>query len=549
MKAKKVIVTQPQVELPGSFRSLRLGARRSAAVRPDEKVTVTVRLRRRQRRSDAKRLLTVDEWYSVYRASKVTRRSLSRSAFTASFGAGEADLDVLVDFAKRSGLSVDSVSISRRNVVLTGPAELIQAAFGAEMAYYELDAEIYRGREGSIFVPRSIMHVIDGVFGLDTRRMARRSSDTTVGAALTPPNVAQLYSFPNSGDASGQMIGCLEFGSSGYRPVDVQNYFNAPGFRTPHVVDVGINGSSNVPGVNRQADAEVIADICVAGSVAQGADIAVYFSTWDEQGWVQAISTAVHPDPGQPAPTVLSISWVWPELVAAFTPDVFQWSAAAIKAVSDTLQEAAMLTESVTVLAATGDWGSDGGVGDTRAHVCYPASDPWVTACGGTTIRSVVGLAPSEQTWSQPAGATGGGISGVFQLPSWQAQTGVPKSANDNRSIGRGIPDVAGNVGPYVFLLNGITTTVGGTSVATPLYAALVALINAALGKRLGFLNPLLYTTEDPTVFRDIADGVSNSFRDAVGYTSGPGWDACTGLGVVNGIQLLNAARKRLGNG
>jgi hypothetical protein len=75
---------------------------------------------------------------------------------------------------------------------------------------------------------------------------------------------------------------------------------------------------------------------------------------------------------------------------------------------------------------------------------------------------------------------------------------------------------------------------------AAPLYAALVALMNASLGTHLGWLNLKLYSVPYAAVFRDIKDGGSNA-DDAPGYTAGPGWDACTGLGSVNGAALMYA--------
>lgn len=196
----------------------------------------------------------------------------------------------------------------------------------------------------------------------------------------------------------------------------------------------------------------------------------------------------------------------------------------------------------VTVFAATGDWGSSSGFTDGKALVWYPPSDPYVTACGGTTISNVSGSSFTETTWAD----TGGGISDVFPLPSWQQGIGVPPSANDNHT-GRGIPDVAGNADPasgYLITLNGEQSAIGGTSAVSPLYAGLIALINSVRTRPVGYLNPKLYSYgKIPAlkVFRDINDGVSNASNGAPGYKSGPGWDACTGWGSIDGDALLRA--------
>ena len=92
----------------------------------------------------------------------------------------------------------------------------------------------------------------------------------------------------------------------------------------------------------------------------------------------------------------------------------------------------------------------------------------------------------------------------------------------------------------YTITFDGTTEPVGGTSAVAPLYAGLVALLNASLGEPVGYLNPRLYSLRGGVVFREVDDGVSNASGGAPGYTSGPGWNACTGLGSINGHVLLS---------
>jgi kumamolisin len=134
--------------------------------------------------------------------------------------------------------------------------------------------------------------------------------------------------------------------------------------------------------------------------------------------------------------------------------------------------------------------------------------------------------------WNELAnteGATGGGVSDVFPLPSWQSAAGVPPSANSNHHVGRGVPDVAGDADPstgYVTRVDGSPDVIGGTSAVAPLWAGLVALINQSVGEPVGFINPLLYEAGDASGdFHDITSGNNGA------YSAGPGWDACTGLG------------------
>jgi len=317
---------------------------------------------------------------------------------------------------------------------------------------------------------------------------------------------------------------------------------NAP---VPAISVVSVDGQPNAPG-NDDYTVETLLDIDVAGSAAPGARLAVYFAPWSEQGWVDAVTTivqdAIH------HPSVLSISYGWPENETA---DGLTWSLAAINAVHETFQEAAAM--GMTVLVSSGDNGSDCGMGDQRAHVLYPASDPFVTACGGTSLSNVSGLTFTEHVWNDGAGhgITGGGVSDIFcppnfPLPLWQNGANVPGSANDHH-LGRGIPDIAGNADEnsgYTLFMNGASIgAVGGTSATAPLYAGLAALLNAGLGEPVGYLNPNLYSAPYQAVFRDINDGISNASNGAPGYRSGLGWDACTGLGSVHGTALLNALR------
>ena len=170
---------------------------------------------------------------------------------------------------------------------------------------------------------------------------------------------------------------------------------------------------------------------------------------------------------------------------------------------------------------------------DGKAHCDFPASSSHVTACGGTQIKTSGSAITSETAWSDG----GGGISDVFNLPSWQANAQVPPSVNSGGRIGRGIPDVCGNASPnsgYQILADGQQAVVGGTSAVAPLWAALTARLNQKLGKKVGFLNPTLYGLQpDPLV--DITQGSNGS------YDACPGWDACTGLGRPDGTKLLNA--------
>jgi len=531
--------------LTGSERDRPRGAIRGAGADPAEQITVTVRLRRRPGAPPLPGTAELTERLASGAPPLVTREE-----FAARYGAGPADVAQLRGFAVSQGLAVGEVSPARRTVQLSGTAAQLSRAFAVDLYRYEGPHGSYRGREGAIYLPAGLTGLVEGVFGLDDRRMATPANARLTGAAaipagvraLTPPEVAQLYGFPD-GWATGQTIGLIEFGG-GYRPADIVAFYAAVDQPQPDVVSIGVDGAANAPSGDPDADGEVALDIDVAGSVAPGARLAVYFAPWTEQGWLDVITTAVHDTTNQPC--ALSISWGWPEHEKA---GGLSWTRAVMKAVGETFAEAAAL--GVTVLAASGDSGSGCGVGDGVAHVLYPASDPNVLACGGTRISAVKGSSFTETTWANSNGSTGGGVSAAVPLPDWQEKAGVPTSVNDGRP-GRGLPDVAGNADPasgYPIVVQGVTQQTGGTSAVAPLYAGLAALLTALRGQPAGFLNPALYQLAGTAAVRDVADGASNATGGSPGYQSGPGWDACTGLGSINGDSLLAALTAAPGSG
>lgn len=527
-----------------SKRTTRAGAKRTGAVDPHEVFTVSVRVRRR---TDAPALPDISELAATPRGE---RQYLSREDFAAHYGASQEDLNQIAAFARANGLEVVESSIPRRTVVLKGTAAQMSKAFAVDLGLYETGTETYRGREGEIFVPAELANIVEGVFGLDNRKMAephcrishKKNTEATPAQAtipLTPPQVAQLYGFPTSPNAAGQTIGIFEFGG-GYNISDVQLFYKSINAVVPSITSISVDGQANAPGSDGYTT-ETLLDIDVAGSAAPGAKLAVYFAPWTEQGWVDVVTTAIHDTINHPS--VISVSYGWPENE---TFGSLTWSLAAIKAVTTTFQEAAAM--GITIFVSSGDDGSSCGQADKKAHVLYPGSDPYVTCVGGTTLSNVSGLSFTETTWNDN-GVTGGGVSDIFDppnfpLPIWQNWANVPGSANDGHKA-RAIPDIAGNADPnsgYTLFQGGANIgAVGGTSAAAPLYAALAALMNAGLGEPVGYLNPNLYAVPYAYVYRDTNDGGSNATGGAPGYTSGPGWDACTGLGSVKGLPLQNA--------
>jgi subtilase family serine protease len=323
-------------------------------------------------------------------------------------------------------------------------------------------------------------------------------------------------------------------------------------------------------------DSEVTQDICIAGSAAPGTAITVYYAKGTQSGWLALMYRALSLNqggfrrPNFSRPSVISSSFGTPggDDFAGLAESGF--SPAFLTAMDMYFQEAALL--GITVCNASGDRGALGSIWDGYAHVSFPSSDPWVLAVGGTTVgKDWLWELRAREDWVEYVWneliddfdefATGGGISAFFALPSYQKNAGVPDSINPTGFLfpvktGRGVPDVAAHASMfsgYPITVAGVRFIANGTSAATPLWAALIAIINANLGYDVGFINPFLYTLgagafnpinplwRDP-VYPQLADcPANNGINGQAGYPSGQGWDACTGWGSPNGTALLNA--------
>lgn len=434
------------------------------------------------------------------------------------------DIAAISTFAATCGLKVAQSDPARRLIRLTGTAAALEQAFGTQLHHYESHGRTCRGRHGTLQVPASLADRIIAILGLDTRPIATPKivphRGPTPPAGFLPSDVARLYGFSGV-DASGQCIGIVELGG-GYTEADNQSAFKAMGLAVPSIVAVGVGGASNDPTDTSGANGEVALDIQVAGGVAPGARIAVYFAPNTDQGFVDAITQAVHDQAN--APSVLSISWGAAEN---------GWTGQAIAAMSQAFSDAAQLA--VTVCAASGDGLATDGASDGKAHVDYPASDPLVLGCGGTKIIASADKITDETVWNSNGGGTGGGISMLFALPAYQQGVGVPVS--QTKDGGRGVPDVAGDADPdsgYRIITGGQTGIIGGTSAVAPLWAGIVAGLNAARKAPLGQIHAQLYG--HPAVLRDVVSG--NNKSGAIGFEARKGWDPCTGLGSPDAGSL-----------
>jgi kumamolisin len=520
--------SQQRIVLPGSEKAPLPAATGEKPAPPASVITVSVIVKRK----------------SPLKTNRLGKDRLTRAQYRQKHAADPAAIKLVRAFAKEFGLTVEQEAPKpeRRVIKLTGTVAAMQKAFDVNLTQKVLDGNVYRVREGSIRVPAELTRAVEAVLGLDNRPQAQphfrvlgspinaktaategfaRAHAGAANTSYTPVQVAQLYQFPQGASAAGQTIGIIELGG-GYRAADLTAYFKGLGQKAPQVTAVSVDKGKNSPGSANGADGEVMLDIEVAAAVAPGAKIVVYFAPNTDQGFIDAIGSAVHDTANNPS--VISISWGAPES---------GWTAQAMNALDAACQSAAAL--GITITVAAGDNGSTDGA--TGNNVDFPASSPHVLACGGTTLAGNGSNITSEVVWNEQAngeGATGGGVSNVFPLPSWQANAKVP--APSVSTGGRGVPDVCGDADPvtgYQVRVDGKNLVIGGTSAVAPLWAGLIALNNQQNGKSAGFLQPQIYAAKGVSAFNDIVSGNNG------GFSAGPGWDACTGLGSPIGAKLI----------
>jgi kumamolisin len=504
--------TPGQIALPGSYKKPHTAALSELPDR-EQSIDITVRIRRKK----------------SLEAQLKSGQRITHKNYEKEFGASLKDAARVEAFAQQFHLSTAAVDLARRSVILRGSIQNMEAAFGVKLGGAVDDqGKPIRVREGEIFIPVKLKDIIEGVFGLDNRPVARPMFQVSnaVSAAARPrgfnPNaLADIYGFPAGFDGSGETIAILELGG-GFRTTDIANYFSGLGIKKPAVKAIAVDGGLNNPTTPGSSDGEVMLDIEVAGAVAPGANIVVYFTTNTDKGFLDAITTAIHDTANKPS--IVSISWGGPEA---------NWTQQSMTSFNEAFKAASLL--GVTICIASGDQGSSDGLNNGQVNVDFPASSPFVLACGGTSLQVNNNTIVSETVWHDSnTSAGGGGVSEFFPLPDYQANANVPPNLN-SRFAGRGVPDVSGDADPatgYNVLVDGLQQVIGGTSAVAPLYAGLVARINQQKGKTAGFINPQLYA--NPSLCRDITEGNNNTTAANTGYSAGPGWDACSGLGVLS---------------
>ena len=545
---------EKRIPLRGSDRRLLSGARDVGAVDRNEIITVSVYVR-----PNAAVALP------PLAGAEPGAGRRDDAAIAAARNASRDDLAAVEAFARQAGLTVVESSAEKRSVRLSGSIDALCRAFGTDVRRYDHPTGRYRGRVGPLQIPLELRGIVRAVFGLDNRRMGRsyrqrystRFAIARIGGVQGhfPNDLATLYNFPPNLDGSGQTVAILAFNGriadtgqtapGGYDEAGLRRYFTqSTQTPMPRLTNVVVHGPGNSPGDGsdpNDSTGEILLDIETVGAAAPGASLVIYFTEFTEQGWVDALHSIVHDAVNKPS--VISISYGNAE-TASDSSNVNArgslWTNAAIEQANMAFEDAA--NKQITICCASGDDGSDDQVGDNLAHVDFPASSPFVVACGGTRLRIAGNRLADERVWNNgPGSAGGGGISDLFPVPDWQQDAAVPPSVNPGHRIGRGVPDVASDADPatgvLVSDLDGSvdpTRPTGGTSAAAPLWSALVARLNQGLGSAVGFVTPRLYALGGSAAFRDVKTGNNGA------YFAGNLWDPCTGLGTPDGTQLLS---------
>ncbi len=347
-----------------------------------------------------------------------------------------------------------------------------------------------------------------------TKKAARaRSARATPRRSVAISKVLKYYGLPQKGiTGAGQKVAIISMGG-GYEPRDLKRFFGPSGPKV--TVKLGSDSPDADP-------SELTQQIEMLGSVAPKARIWIYFAE-SSADYPQAIEQAI-----ADGADVISTSHSGAE-----------GTASTMNAVNALFKKAA--AAKISVFASSGDSGSGDPSGDSaRQCVHFPASSPWCTACGGTSLNLEQ---KTEVVWNDAKGATGGGVSAVFPRPKYQ--DGLLLPGGKKKLSRRGVPDVAAHASPllaYEIFVGGTKQPAGGgTSITTPLWAGIAALLNQALKRRLGLLNPYLYALGGKG-FNDITEG-NNRHPPLKVWDANTGWDPCTGLGSPRFEELLAAIR------
>jgi len=528
---------------------------------------------------------------------------LTPEQFADRFGLGRNDMNRVVEWLEGHGFTVTWKARSRTWLAFSGTANQIEAAFQTEIHNFSVHGATYYANATEPFVPSALAGVVLAIHGLDNYPPKPAGAVRKVGPSpnpeftsyisgntyIAPGDFAVIYDlnglYAAGIDGAGQSIAVMGqtdlYSDQGSTHSDIAAFRSAAGL-PPNAPQIVLIPGATDPGVVSEDIGEASTDVEWAGAVARNATI--IFVNGGSKGVANALLYAVD---NKTAP-VISISYGECESMLG---------AANLSALANVAQQAN--AQGQTIVAAAGDTGpagcEDSGSSTpatTGLAVSWPASLPYVTGMGGSEFEEGPGVywaadsngldvSPSalsyipEMAWNDTPSplntqhgllAGGGGASAHFPKPSWQTGTGVPNDA------ARDVPDLSLTSSlfhdPSLMCVQGScvngfrdgnqnVAVGGGTSVAAPCFAGMVALINQKMNTPggQGNINRILYSmaASAPAAFHDITIGnnivpCSEGSKDCpdslpfqFGYSAGVGYDQATGLGSVDASNLVEA--------
>jgi subtilase family serine protease len=503
------------------------------------------------------------------------RHFLSEPQFVSRFGPAAAAVASVDAALTAAGLHPGKASANHLSIPVRATADQLSTAFATGFTQYRVaGGRIAFANRAAPQMASTVAPEVQGVVGLDDLALpapalghaatggvpprssadggsagpqacATAATDAVDDGSYTADEVGTAYGFPalyDQGDlGSGQTMALYEL--QGYKSTDIAAYQSCFGTSLP-VTTVDVDGGP----LARAGVGEADIDIEQIAALAPDVHVLVYEGPNTNSGAYDTYNAIISEDEA----SVVSTSW---GLCEPFT------GSAAAQAENTLFEEAA--TQGQTIVAASGDQGSEDCVetGDDYDSLAVddPSSQPFVTGAGGTQWTAD-GTPPVETAWNDGPtccwGAGGGGVSSLWQMPSYQSgsqglgvvnadSSGTPCAAPSG-SYCRESPDVSALAGPYPYLeyVQGSWGPWGGTSFAAPLWASLFALANASTacaGKAIGFANPDLYevAAAHPSAFYDITSGTNDLTGTNDGfYPALVGYDMATGLGTPNAAAL-----------
>jgi pro-kumamolisin-like protein/putative Ig domain-containing protein len=499
--------------------------------------------------------------------SSLYHHYLSVAQFARRFAPGVAAVASVRAALQAQGLHPGPLAANGLSLDVSASVGAMSTAFATSFERYEVaGGHAAFANTAAPALPASISGLVQSVIGLDslqvphpaglakTRRgapHAHASATTAPGeaaactgadqAGYTAGEIASAYGLSDlyaAGDGgSGTTVAVFEL--EPYSATDIAGYQSCYQTATP-VTNVTVDGG---PG-SGAGSGEAALDIEDVIGLAPNTSILVYSGKNSGAGAIDTYRAIIT----QNRAKVISTSWGLCEP---------QEGASAASTENTLFQEAAV--QGQTIFAASGDHGVKdcmSGRGSTAVSVDDPASQPYVTGVGGTSLTAV-GPPPTESVWNsawnsklgRQTGSGGGGVSAFWGVPSYQSGIALPQSTLACTGAGtscREVPDVSADADiltGYSIYYGGGWSIFGGTSAAAPTWAALAALANASVactGKTVGFANPALYQAARSgytAYFNDVATG-NNSFGGLTGYSAAAGYDMASGLGSPKGGPL-----------